>query len=69
MVKLPFDLTRCRDDACPMRWDCARYACPWAPHVDEGRISYIATLRNPGVDGCEFFVRTAPEIPNAKNGP
>lgn len=54
-MTLPNDITRCRDDKCPQRWECARWAPPWEGHDGSGVRSYVGTMR--GEDGvCEYSI-------------
>ena len=56
MRHTPFP-TRCRDDKCPNRWECMRWAPPWDSHVSSGPVSYTTTLRDRETGECAYQVR------------
>lgn len=61
--RLPWDYTRCRDDACPMRWECLRWAPVWDSQEGSGQASYTVGLRDEVTGECEWRVveiNTAP---------
>lgn len=55
--RLPWDMTRCRDDACPMRWDCLRYAPAWDSQQGSGAASYTVGLRDEETGECGWIIR------------
>lgn len=60
-MTLPPDYTRCRDDKCPQRWECARWAPPWDAHTSSGPVSFVTTLRD--ADGeCLYQIVVAERV-------
>ena len=48
MINLPYDIERCTGEACPARYDCARYTSPGEP---SGR-QPMAQPEHVGPEGC-----------------
>lgn len=64
--RLPWDMTRCRDDACPMRWGCLRWAPVWDSQEGGGAKSYTVGLRDVETGECGWMVTEIAQSPSVE---